>query len=306
MTRHFRFVLVALAIAGCRSFIDNQAADSTYRILSHAQEVGRRQADLELARAAMPGGIFQLETFALAYPNHRGFRLMHAEALCQYAVSFVFDDWEDADLQGKTDAAAELGARVLRLAAACAEANLALLPPALRTARAQGATAWDAVVAKATRAHVPQLLWIATSDALGLAIEPMQHIANLPSIVAALERCIALAPGFHDSDAEILLGTLEAGRSRFVGGVDGASRFRSARAQLGRGAFLVNVMYARGTLVARQDRAGFAAALQTVIAADFTHFPERRLANELARRKALRYLSAIDRLLPPAPLKRPT
>ncbi len=291
-----RFTLFLVAVAGCRSFIDNQAADSTYRILSKAQEVGRRQSDLELARAAMPGGIFQLETFALAYPDHRGFKLMHAETLCQYGVSFVFDDWEDADLHGKTDLAADLGARAVRFAVACADANLSLLPLSWRTARAQGGAAWDEVVSKATRAHVPQLLWIATTDAIALAIDPAKHIANLPSTVAALERCIALAPGFHDSDAEILLGTLEAGRSQFLGGSDGERRFETARAQQGRGAFLVDVMYARGSLVAQKDRARFASTLQSVVAADLTAFPARRLANELARRKALRYLAAIDRL----------
>lgn len=304
MTRLMCFALLSIAAAGCRSFIDNQAADSTYRILSKAQEVGRRQADLELAREAMPGGIFQLETFALAYPDHRGFKLMHAEALCQYAVSFVFDDWEDAALRGKSDLAADVGARVFRLTSACADANLALLPPAWRAARVKGAAAWDAIVATASRAQVPQLLWIATTDALALAIEPMKHIANLPSIIAALERCIALAPGFHDSDGEILLGTLEAGRSQFFGGSDGAQRFERARTQLGPGAFLVDVMFARGTVVAREDRARFTSILQTVVSTDLTAFPSRRLANELARRKAVRYLSAIDRLIPPAPVSK--
>jgi hypothetical protein len=292
---------ILCAMAACRGFVDRQAADSSYRILEQSRRAARRLPDLELARAALPGGILQLEAFALAYPEHRGLRVLHAEALCQYAVAFVFDDWEDAQLGGRSEEAARLGSRVEALADACAGANLALLPPAWREARARGRRAWQAMVAGATRAQLPQLLWIATVDAVRLALDPVRHLGDLGSIALALERCIALQPGFHDSDAELLLGSLEAGRSRLLGGADGAARFAQARAQLGEGALLVDVMFARGTAVARGDRALFEATLRQVVAADLARWPDRRLANELARRKAARYLAAIDRLFASAP-----
>lgn len=290
-------ITVLLVASACSGFIDKQAADSTYRILAKSQAAARRQSDVELARAAAPSGILQIESFALAYPDHRGFQLLHAEALCQYAVGFVFDDWEDAQLRGRTEEAASLGARVKRLVASCTEANLALAPPGWRAARTKGTASWRSAIATASREHVPELLWIATSDAVVLALDPIQHLGELDSITAALKRCIALAPGYHDSDAEILLGTLEAGASRFFGGPDGSAWFAQARAQLGSGGLLVDVMYARTTLVAKQDRARFEATLRHVLRADLTQWPERRLANELALRKAERYLASIDQLV---------
>jgi hypothetical protein len=292
-----RPVVIALLLVGCSGFINKQAANSTYRILAKSQEAGRRQADLELARAAIPSGILQLQSFALAYPHHRGFQHLHAEALCQYAVAFVFDDWEDAQLGDRTDEATRIGTRVVRLAAACADANLALLPPAWQQARTT--EAWDALVAKATRAQVPQMLWIATADAVSLAVDPLANLAKLGSITATLERCIALHPGFHDSDAELLLGALQSGRSQFLGGPDGAAWFARARTQLGSGGLLADVMFARGTAVATKNRALFEATLRKVLGTDATRWPDRRLANELARRKAERYLAAIDRLIAP-------
>jgi hypothetical protein len=297
---HRSFAVALCALAGCSSFFENKAAESTFRILDKSQVAARRLADVELARDAMPGGLVQLEAFALAYPNHRGFRLLHAEALCQFGIAFVFDDWEDAELRGREADAAKLKARVTTLAGACVEAQLALLPRAWRDARTAGADAWDARVAAAIRADVPHLLWITTADAVALALDPLQHLENLPVIVRGLERSIELHPGAHDSDAELLLGTLEANRSRFVGGSDGSARFGAARSQLGDGALLVDVMFARGTLVAKQDRAAFEATLRKVLAADPARWPERRLANALARRKAERYLAAIDRLIPKA------
>jgi hypothetical protein len=289
-------LIASLAAGACSGFIDRQAADSTYRIISRSQVAAARQADVELARAAAPAGIMQLEAFALAYPDHRGFKLLHAETFCQYALGFVFDDWEDAELRGRAEEAAQLATRVRRLAASCTEANLALAPAAWRQAR-QDPAAWSAAIAAATREHLPQLLWIATSDATLLALEPMSGLGKLPSILAALKRCIALEPGFHDSDAELLLGTLEAGMSQFLGGPDGSARFSEARARLGAGAWIVEVMYARGPLAAKKDRAQLERTLRQVLAADLAQWPQRRLANELARRKAERYLAAIDRLV---------
>ncbi|HET9619718.1 MAG TPA: TRAP transporter TatT component family protein, partial [Kofleriaceae bacterium] len=98
--------------------------------------------------------------------------------------------------------------------------------------------------------------------------------------------------------AEQLLGSLAAGRARLLGGDDGAADFARAR-QLAPGALLVDVMFARGTAVARRDRALFEQTLRGVLAADVTRWPARRADNELARRKAARYLAAADRLFAP-------
>src|SRR5687767_6915899 len=101
-------------------------------------DVAKRQPDVELARDAAPGGILQLETFALAYPDHGGFKTLRAEAVCQYAIGFVFDDWEDATLAGRDLEAERLATRISALLEQCVEANLALLPGKWREARARG------------------------------------------------------------------------------------------------------------------------------------------------------------------------
>ncbi|MFN0252031.1 MAG: TRAP transporter TatT component family protein [Kofleriaceae bacterium] len=290
-------VLIAMTSASCAGFIEDRAAATTFGVLEKSQIAAKRQSDVELARAAVPGGLLQLEAFALAYPAHRGFKTLHAEALCQFAAAFVFDDWEHAKLTSSADAD-RLAERVVRLGAQCTEANLALLSKDWRAARIAGETAWAERLAKATRAETGPLRWIATSDALALALAPLARIGTLPTIDATLRRVIALAPGEHDSDAELLLGTLEAGRSAFLGGPNGQELFDRARAQLGPGALLAEVMYVRGVAVATKDRALFTQTLERVLAADLDAWPDRRLANELARVKAKRYLAAIDVLIP--------
>lgn len=288
-----RLLLAVLVLAsGCESFITKRAASSTYAILEKSNVVARREADLQLARDATPGGLIQLEAFALAYPDHTGFKRLHAEAFCSYAVAFIFDDWEDASLTGRDAEAEAIATRLRPLLARCAALNRALLPKAWQT------KPLGELLPLAKAPQAPALLWLATTAAVNLALAPMANFTKLPDIRAALTRCAELAPGAHNADAEILLATLEAGTGAVFGTTDGNAAFDRARTAAGPGALIVDVMFARGTAVARKDRALFTSTLERVLGADPARWPERRLANELARQKARRYLAAIDKLLP--------
>ncbi|CAN5918216.1 hypothetical protein BH11MYX3_BH11MYX3_21980 [soil metagenome] len=253
-------VLCILAV-GCSSYIHDQAASTTYRVLVRSTQAARAESDLELARAAMPGGLMQLEAFALAYPDHPEFRDLHAETLCQYAVAFVFDDWEDATLAGRTDDAERIAARLGRLLERCIDANVARLPAAWRS----GPEGWAAHAPALSRSQVAPALWIALAAGMRLAIDPFHHLADLPAIESVLTRCTELAPGFHDADGELMLATLTAARAQVFGGDDGAELFARAHTLAGDGALMVEVLFARGTAVARKDRALFEATLTRVL-----------------------------------------
>ena len=289
---------LVLALAGCSGFINKQAATSTYRILEKSMEAARRQPDLELAREAMPGGLMQLEAFALAYPDHTGFRKMHTESYCQYVVGFVFDDWEDAQLGGRQADLDRIGARLGPLLERCIAANVERLPAAWRTAHAKGLDAFVAMLPTAQRGHVPALLWVATASAVRLGMNPLLRFRELPSIEAMLARCSELSPGYDDANAELMLGTLTAAKGAVFGGDDGAAKFARARKLAGEGALMIDVMEARGTAVVHKDRPALQAAMERVLAIDVARWPERRLSNELALRKARRYLAAAPVLVP--------
>lgn len=293
--------LLALLVilAGCSSFIEKKAASSTYQILQRGNVAARRLADVELARAAAPGGIVQMAAFAAAYPDHRGFRALYAESLCQYAAGFVFDDWEAASLGGRADDARRIATRLEGLLATCIDLNLALLPKAWRAAGSDHAR-WKALLPSVKRDQVPFLLHIASAEAVRVALDPLRAgIPRLDRAIATLTRCTAVSPGLRDAEGEILLGSLLAGRSRFFGGPDGEAQFAAARRLAGPSSVLVDVMYARAVAVARQDRALFLRHLEAALAADLSRWPDRRLANELARIKAERYRAAIDTLIAP-------
>jgi hypothetical protein len=296
--KRWTLAVLVLALTGCSGFINRQAASSTYRILEQSMVAARRQPDLELARDAIPGGLMQLEAFALAYPDHGGFRTLHTETFCQYVVGFVFDDWEDASLGGRTADTERLTARLGPLTERCIDANLGRLPPAWRAAWTSGPDAVIALLPAVTRAQVPSVLWLATASSVRLALAPLQQFSRLPMIEAMLARSTQLAPGFHDAEAEVLLATLLAAKSRMFGGDDGSAQFARARKLTGDGALIVDVMAARGAAMTKKDRVALEATLERLIATDVSRWPERRLSNELALRKARRYLAASSVLVP--------
>jgi TRAP transporter T-component len=275
-----KLALALTLLTGCASFIDNKAASSTLKILEKSQQAAARLGDVQLAREALPGGILQLEAFALAYPDHTRFRVMHADAVCNYAVAFVFDDWEDASLANRAQDATRIAARLDGLLATCVSAN------------------------KALPASTRRDLWLAMVGAVRLAVAPLANVSRLADIKAALAAVATKQPGFSNADAELLLGTLEAATHRLFGGADGTARFTAARTSTQGKVLNVDVMHARAVAVANKDRDLFVSTLERVIATDITKWPEHRLANELAKQKARRYLESIDTLIPPVVGKR--
>ena len=208
---------------------------------------------------------------------------VRADAICDEAIDNVFDAWEDATLAHRDDDAQAAANRLHELLPDCIARETARLP-----------LGWTPASLRA--ADVPAALAIARARAVELALAPLEGLGQLPDLRALLERCAALRPGFHDADAELLLGMLAANLSAFTHGPDGSDWFAKARERAGEGVLLVDVVRARALGVAHHDRAGFEATLTAVVDADLSRWPQHRLANALAVRKARRYLAHADEL----------
>jgi hypothetical protein len=131
---------------------------------------------------------------------------------------------------------------------------------------------------------VPMVLLIATADAVSIPVTT--NLALLPEVEVMLRWCAELAPGTNDAMAETMLGTLRANASVFTGGPDGMAELETARKLAPPGTLLIDVTIAN----AKRDKAG----LEVLVATDLRTWPERRLANELALRKARRYLAGMS------------
>lgn len=304
MSRYFGLlVYVFVYISGCAGFIEKRAAESTVAITKQSRVVIQRQADVELARAAAPGGLVQLEAFSLAYPKQRGFIELLAEGYCQYAVGFVADDWEQALMAEDRARAFRIQTRALSLLDRCVDYGATLLGKRWQAARERGPEALVAMTSTARKRDVPGMSWIALGLTSAVSLNPLnrKRLAWLPVAQALLERIVVLDEGHNDATAHVLLGTIHSARSKLLGGdpATGKRHFDRARALTGGASLLVDVMLARSYAVTVGDRELFRQALERVINAKTASWPERRLANEMAVRKARRYLDAEEQFFGP-------
>lgn len=293
-----RYCLLApLVIAtGCAGFIKKRAAESTHSVMRRSSVAMQRASDVELARAAAPGGLVQLEAFHLAYPRHRGFVELLAEGYCQYASGFLHDDWERLVIAGDKARADRLRARTIKLLDKCVHWGLQLLGEEWRKAHAAGPKPFDARVAKAGKRDVDGMAWVAVGMVTAIGMNPMdfKRLSYLSSAQKLLERVVALDPDHRDATALVMLGALDSSRPAIFGGNPAAGKrhFERARTLTGGQMLMVDVVYARTYAVAVKDRALFRKTLERVLKANPAKWPERRLTNEMAIAKARMYLAA--------------
>ena len=262
----------------------------------------QQESDLELARAAIPPGIKQLEGFFVAFPGSDELPPLLAEAVCQYGAGFLQDDWEEAALGGDGERAEEIRMSARRILARCINYGLMLLDPVWTDALwkqspdfdGEPGGEFDQLIARARKPQVPGMFWVALGLAtlVGMFPDDPLLLDRLSQAERLLERVVAIDGDFSDGLAHMTLGIIYSSRSAAVGGDPerGKGHFDRARAITGGKSLMVDVMYARYYGVSTRDGKLFRDILIRTLRTAPSIWPENRLSNELAHRKARRYL----------------
>lgn len=298
-------IVVLLLQGACdpARFVAVTAADLT----SRTRSAFSRESDVELARAAAPAGLKQLEGFLLVSGPRRPLLAALTEGFCGWGAGFLQDDWEREVLERGGDGAEAVASARLALGRCARYAAMQLPPPLARIFETADAVAATRALAGARRADAGPLYWSATAHAalLGMTGE-LGLVVHVPRLLAVLRRVNQLEPSLAHGQAHALLGVLLASIP-FFGDLDAAEReFAAARAVTGGRFLLVDVLAARALAVARGERAQFTALLTRALTTSPAALPEARLANELALRMAKRYLRHGARWFAPTPPSTPT
>jgi predicted anti-sigma-YlaC factor YlaD len=261
-----------------------------------------RDDDPELVRAAVPFGLKAMEGLLAEDPDNRELLTSLAAGFTQYGYAFVAADAEAADLEGRLDQARALRERARRLflrARGYGLRALELRHRGLAKALGEG-RGTEAALRGVGQDDVPALYW--TASAWTLAISngkgDMALVAQLPVPVAMMERALALDEAWGQGAIhEFFLAWLATRSPAEGGGAEAARRHRDRALALSMNKKLGPlVAWAEGVLVQAQDRAAFEATLQEVLRADPEAWPENRLANVLAQRRARLLLAHADDL----------
>jgi hypothetical protein len=292
----FSYTFAGLATAlfsGCASLPVNMTAPA----IKAASINFAKESDLELARQASPAQLKTADGFLVSSPTNELLLEVVAQGYIEYAFGFLEDDLDALPDDGKHDAErAALRARATELYDRAHQYALRLVDDrALSDALKKDAAATDAAAKRLGRAKAPGLFFagLALASAINLNRSDVTRIVELPKAIALIKRAYELDPKFYNGGPAMTLGTLYAAQGKAMGGdPDAAKKYFDQAIAASDGKFLLTkVMMARFYAVITQDRPLFESTLKAVLAAPPDLYPDFRLANELAKRRAARFLA---------------
>ncbi len=281
----------------------NLTVDSTAPVLKRASKSMDAEDDVQLAREALPAQIKTIDGFLAASPEQPDMLELTAMAYVQYAFGFLEDDLESLppgdSLQRQAlvarctslyDRAFDLGLRHVDLDRKDVSA----------VARSGGMDSFNRALGRTGKDAVPGLTWagMGLASAINLHRDDIARVADLPKAVALLERSNALDPSYYVYSAPLALAIIYTSQGKAAGGDPdrGKILFDQIIAATQGKYLMARVMYARYYATVVLDRSLYEKTLKDVLATAGSVWPEQRLANELARHRAARYLKEADEL----------
>jgi hypothetical protein len=299
--RPLRFALVlVLGLAACD--LERWGVDRSAEVLRRATPAYYEEPDIGFAREAAAANVKLIEGLSRVSPRNRSLLAQASEAICGYAYLFVEDDLEalpPADDEGRAPHLAR-AALFYQRCRGFAIRHLEVKQPGFGETITGPLAPLEAALRRTGPDDVPGLFWLGFSMATNANVsrEDIATIADLPRIEAIMHRVCELDEGYYHAGARMGLGALYGSRGKMLGGDPDRGRREIERAiSLTGGKFLMHkVILARVYAVAMGDRELFEKVLREVAATPGSVAPSDRLANEIARRRATRYLALAEEL----------
>ena len=294
-----------LLLASC-SLPQNLAVNSTSAVLEKAQPSLQQESDYELARMAIPGSLKTVESFWITGYGNDDARVklekILTEGYCQYGTAFVEDDWEVAKFAKDLQATEYHNARASHIFTRCMNYALKNLGSDWQK-DVFGPT--DAAMKRIDSTGSGKRFWMLfAGTALGSLINHnltrVEMLAYLPVVEHLMLHIIDLdkkngAPSNKTYAAlpYLALGMLYSGKPKAMGGEPEKAKamFEEALKITNDKFLLARALMGYRVGVQTNDEKFFHDQLSKVLETDPAVWPEQRLANEVAQRRARRYLS---------------
>ena len=281
-------LLALLCLAAMSCSRSKLAVGAMGPILDNTRDVALRSGDTRTFFAGIPANLILLEGLIETDPGNDGLRLNGAMLYFSYA--FTFEDEEDLEY------AATLYWRGFE------HGKAVLLEDNKELAQAFDGTFDEFVAAldELDEKDMPALVWTVGnwSQYLGLNLDSMQELTQIPRAEAMLEKACAIDGGYFEGLPYTMLGSLHAFRPPMMGGKPEASQenFEKAFAVSNRRFLLAQLLYAKFYCYRIQDPDLFETTLLEVIEQPADIHPEYRLLNTIAQEKAATLLEEKDDL----------
>jgi len=307
--------LVIVATIGSSCSIKKMALRQTASLFKTSMPAFERDEDVELVQASLPSMIKTLEALLENDPENEDLIALLAQAYTSYGMVVLepqaalnarrrsnpvaiesgvnsITEAEKERIRRSYLRAADYGRRWL--AKHCANAATRL--------RQQTYNRLAGALATCKKDAVGGMFWSAMpiANAINMSRDKIEFLAQLSAVRLLLERVIELDEGYYHASAHVAMGAMLGGVGKMGGGDANASKKHFDRALVLTGGrfLLVQQMMAETLMVQSQDGESFDALLGQIENFDLDDYPEQRLANALAKRKARQLAEQRSELFP--------
>ena len=291
-----RLSLALLVFVSTSCSLKAIAVNTLADVLAESEVVYLSDEDPELVAEALPFNLKTIETLLASSPDHQGLLLSATAGFTFYAYGFVepeADRIEDEDfelaevIRGR---AARLYWRAYRYGIRGLELNHPGLGNTLSIEP-------ESTVAPLEPEDVPLALGTAAAlgGAIGVSKDDPEATADIAVVGALLERCLDLDPNYGEGILYELLVIYES--QRFGGSPETAREYYHRALELSRETRASTwLLWAENFSVPDQNVVEFKELLNKILAFDVDKYPEDRLLNILAQRRARWLMGRVDEL----------
>lgn len=283
---------LALMLSGCS--LKKMAVKTVANSLTTGTSSFGTDDDPELIKDALPFGLKTLEGLLAELPKHRPLLSSVAAGFTSYSAAFIRPEirgLEDIDL----DLAREQKVRARRMFIRARDYGLRALEVAHPKFRQNLMLDPKAALAKTVKKDVPDLYWTAAAwgSAISLGKDQMDLIADVPRVDALIHRAIELDERWDTGSLTEFMIAFESRGDAQGGSLDRARTYFTRTMELAKGKRISPlVALAENVSITNQNRAEFDTLLDEALAFDADTYPESRLVNLLAQKRA-RQLKAL-------------
>jgi hypothetical protein len=292
-------IVFVLHLAACD--IGQLTVGTTAKILVRAQPALQQESDFQLAHDALPGALKTIEGFWVVDPDNADLMGILTEGYCQYGTAFVEDDWEIARFAKKLDEIEYHNARATHIFTRCLNYALKQLGERWQNDLFE-APDKVAALAKDTGGNKrDQMMWaaLALGSIINHNLNRVEMLSYQPTVKIMLDRVLELdkANPPHRKDyaalPHVAFGMLYSAVGAQLGGkpAQARSEFEQALKATDGKLLLARALMGYRLGLMTNDRKFFHDQLKLVLETAPSVWPEQRLANEVAHRRARRYLS---------------
>ncbi|TMQ14460.1 MAG: hypothetical protein E6J90_03610 [Deltaproteobacteria bacterium] len=297
--------VLMLALPACD--LGKITVGTTAKILVRGQPALNQESDYQLAHDAIPGALKTIESFWVVDPDNEDLLGILTEGYCQYGTAFIEDDWEVAKFAKKLDDIEYHNARATRIFTRCLNYALRQLGDKWQSDIFEAPEAVARLARDTGAGKRDQMMWaaLALGSIINHNLSRVETLAYQPTVKIMLDRVLEIDRASPPARPEyaalphIAFGMLYSAAGAQLGGkpdqakaeFEAALKLTADKDHPDGRLLLARALMGYRIGLQTNDRKFFHAQLKQVLETPPSVWPEQRLANEVAHRRARRYLS---------------